>query len=574
MGGKARVGVIGMGLVGPAIASALRAAGYEVTGVHARSEPARERAEVMLPEVPQKEAEDVASGCDLLIIAVPDDQIEGVARMLSKQGAIRPGQVVAHLWGAGGTEVLEPAAKKGAIPIALHPAMTFTGTSLDVQRLQGCPIAYTTNPVAAPLAEAIVRDIGGEPFFVEQDARVLYHTALTHGANHLVTLVNEAVSVLDSIGVEEPSTVLSPLVKTAAERALNEGWAGLTGPAARGNWATVEAHIQALEERSELLSVARSYRSMADSTRNALHLPGRPIVVTTEQELRGALARAGGPVALVMTMGALHAGHVSLVKQVAKPGVTVVGTIFVNPTQFGEGEDFHDYPRSFDQDVQTFEDAGVHVIYAPSEAEVYPDAPRVTVDPGPAGDVLEGALRPGHFAGVAQVVNKMFNLVRPQTAVFGQKDAQQFSIISQMVSDFDQQIQLVEAPIVRDEFGLALSSRNAYLTDRQRGDALALHASLVAGAEVAGANGTPAEVVEATANALRNAEGVEPQYVALAGKSDFEVWDMWAPKDSHLDVTCDSGAKPSGAAYLLVAAQVGPARLIDNMVVEVNAVEQ
>ncbi len=565
------LGVIGVGLAGGGVASALRAAGYEVVGVNARSTEAKERAEVMLPGVPLQEADDVARGSDLLSLAVPDDQIEKVAEELAEQGVLRPGQVVAHLWGGGGTEVLSAARAAGATPIALHPAMTFTGTSLDVARLQDCPVAYTADPLAAPIAQAIITSMGGKPFEVSEADRPLYHAALVHGANHLVTLVNEAALTLSDIGVSDPAEVMAPLTRTALNRALEEGWAGLTGPAARGNWSTIAGHLKALAARPELASVAQSYEAMADATRRAIQKPRTETqLVTTRAELAEALDNVVGPTSLVMTMGALHEGHLSLVERAAEGGATVVATIFVNPKQFGEGEDFDKYPRQLEADVEALGEAGAHIVFAPSEDQVYQVDPQVTVNPGPTANVLEGALRPGHFEGVTLVVNKVLNLVRPDKAVFGQKDAQQFSVISQMVRDLDIPVELVEAPIVRDEDGLALSSRNAYLSDEQRRDALALNEALQAGAGVASEGGTPGQVVEAAVKVLKARVGVSPQYVALATKDNFEPVEVWAEEGSPIRVTRDSGQWGGGSAYLAVAAKVGDTRLIDNAIVEVN----
>lgn len=574
------IGVIGIGLAGGSVASALRAAGYDLVAVNARSEEAQERAEVMLPGVPNKSAADVAKESDVVILAVPDSQIQKVARDLVSQEALRPGQVVVHLWGGGGLETLAPVLEAGATPIAIHPAMTFTGTSLDVSRLEDCPMAYTAQPLAVPVAQSLIASMGGDPFAVAEEDRPAYHAALVHAANHLVTLVNEGVDILANLGVDEPAEVLGPLVRTALERGLLEGWSGLTGPASRGDWETVKKHLEALQERPELASVAPSYKAMAEATRRAVIKPrSGPIVVHTRAHLKEALATVSGPVGLVMTMGALHEGHLALVEQAKVPGGVVVATIFVNPTQFGEGEDFDTYPRTLKADVKKLDEAGVDIIYAPSEEEVYPTKPRVTINPGPAATVLEGALRPGHFDGVTLVVTKMFDLIRPNLAVFGQKDAQQFSIISQMVRDLDQQVRLVEAPIVRDEDGLALSSRNAYLSKREKQDALGLHKSLEEGAHVARAGGNASQILQATVQVLQASPGVLPLYAALATKENFEVVAVWAAEgvptlvdgqDLWGGVREGSSNRFAGTAYLLVAAEVGPARLIDNVIVNVT----
>ena len=293
-------------------------------------------------------------------------------------------------------------------------------------------------------------------------------------------------------------------------------------------------------------------------------------IVSTKEQLLDAL-QGHSRVGLVMTMGALHGGHLSLVKHLRSGHDCVVATIFVNPQQFGEGEDLDTYPRTLEADVQALKNAQVDILYVPTEDQVYPVEPRVRVQPGPAGKVLEGYLRPGHFAGVLQVVGKMFNLVRPATAVFGQKDAQQFVNISQMVADLDQQVELIEAPIVRDARGLALSSRNSYLSERQLSEATALHASLVAGETEALRGRTPEGIVRASAEVLKEAPGVEPEYVALADATSFDVFAMWTPDGQRLGV--ERLATPTSQhsdAYLVLAARVGPARLIDNVKVKIR----
>ena len=293
-------------------------------------------------------------------------------------------------------------------------------------------------------------------------------------------------------------------------------------------------------------------------------------VVSTREQLLNALEGASR-IGLVMTMGALHDGHLSLVDQVRPGHDCVVATIFVNPQQFGEGEDLDTYPRTLEADKQVLQAAGVDVLYAPAEDQVYPVEPRVKVLPGPAGEILEGYLRPGHFAGVLQVVGKMFNLIRPTTAVFGQKDAQQFVNITQMVSDLDQQVSLIEAPIVRSDSGLALSSRNSYLSERQLAEATALREALTQGETEALRGRDADQVVRVAAEVLKAAPGVSPEYVALADAGSFEVFAMWTPDGRHLGVESLATPAPGGSdAYLVLAARVGSARLIDNVKVKIR----
>jgi len=277
----------------------------------------------------------------------------------------------------------------------------------------------------------------------------------------------------------------------------------------------------------------------------------RPLVAHTRAELVAALDQTrarGGRVALVPTMGALHAGHASLVDEArarVTPDDAVVVSIFVNPMQFGPGEDLDRYPRTFDADLEVCREHGADVVFAPSVDEVYPGGnPQVTVEPGPLGSVLEGATRPGHYRGVLTVVAKLFGLVRPDLAVFGQKDYQQLVLIRRMAADLCQGVDVVGAATVREDSGLALSSRNAYLDAGQKRLALALSRALRAGAD-AGPSGAERVLADATA-VLDTAEGVDVDYLAL---TDPALGDPPA----------------SGEARLLVAARVGSTRLIDNI---------
>ncbi len=568
-----------MGRVGPAIASALRASGYPIVAVAARSAQSHERAQVMLPGVPIHSLQRVSDLSDILFLAVPDEEIEPLTKQLAEGGHLRPGQVVIHLCGAKGPEALGSAMASGALPIALHPVMTFSGSSLDVHNLQETPIAYTCAPLVEPLAVSIIQALGGVAFPVRQEDRPLYHAALAHASNHLLTVIVQATRILSEAGIEDPGRVLEPLVKISAARALEEGIQGLTGPLQRGDMETVRAHRDRIGSVASLASVSATYGELARATLAELngehgHItisqPRVPKVLTTKSELRQTLETNPGKLGLVMTMGALHEGHLSLVRMLRGDHDRVLVTIFVNPTQFGEGEDFDKYPRTLQKDLDALGVVGVDWVYAPSVEEVYPNPPRVTIQPSAAAEVLEGALRPGHFAGVLQIIGKVLNLVRPDTAVFGQKDAQQFVNIRQMVQDLDYPIELIEAPIVRDEDGLALSSRNAYLSGEQREQALALSRGLLAGQEVADSGGSAHEIVAVAAEVLSQAPGVHPEYVALADRESFEVLAVWTP-DNNRDVTnpARSGSTRAADAYLLVAARVGTTRLIDNAKVQV-----
>ena len=223
--------------------------------------------------------------------------------------------------------------------------------------------------------------------------------------------------------------------------------------------------------------------------------PGRLVRVTevarTKAELATALASLEGTSALVMTMGALHEGHLALVRAAREAADNVVVSIFVNPLQFGPDEDYEEYPRDLAADLALLGTVGVEAVYAPEAAEVYPREPLVRIDPGPVAALLEGKTRPTHFAGVLQVVHKVLNLVRPDMAFFGQKDAQQLALVRTMVADLDMPVEIRAVPIERDVDGLALSSRNSYLSATQRIEALALSQALVLGKDAAAVNITP-----------------------------------------------------------------------------------
>ena len=262
----------------------------------------------------------------------------------------------------------------------------------------------------------------------------------------------------------------------------------------------------------------------------------------TRAELGVARAGVVGSLALVPTMGALHGGHAELVRHAGTLADAVAVSVFVNPLQFGPTEDLDRYPRTLERDLELLDRLGVGLVFAPSATEMYPNgSPAVTVDPGPLGALLEGASRPGHFAGVLTVVTKLLGLVRPDVAVFGEKDYQQLALIRRAVADLELGVRIVGAPTVRDPDGLALSSRNRYLTPAQRQQALALSRALRAGAEE-GPSGAGA-VLKAATEALR---GIDVDYLALRG--------------------VELGPAPAtGPARLLVAARVGTTRLIDNV---------
>jgi pantoate--beta-alanine ligase len=257
----------------------------------------------------------------------------------------------------------------------------------------------------------------------------------------------------------------------------------------------------------------------------------------TIAEVRAALPREG--VGLVPTMGALHAGHVALLEAARSENEILVASIFVNPAQFGAGEDFDGYPRDEESDAAVAAAASVDFLFVPTVEEMYPAGYATWVDVEGVSAGLEGASRPGHFRGVATVCVKLFSIVRPERAYFGQKDAQQAAVLERLVEDLNLEVEIRVVPTVRDEDGLAISSRNAYLSAEERSSALVLPKALAAGKE---AHARGRDPVEAARAVLAAEPGIEADYVELA----------------QLD----------GRVFLLAAARAGRTRLIDNVVLE------
>jgi len=239
------VGVVGAGKVGSALGAALVRAGHRVVATSGVSDASRERAVERLGLVPAR-PEDVVAGADLVLLTVPDDVLPGLVSGLVETGADLRGKLVAHTSGAYGLAVLNPAIKAGALPLALHPVMTFTGRDDDLRRLTGISYGVTAPDALRPVAEALVIEMEGEPVWIADEDRPLYHAALAGAANHMVTLVAESSELLERIGVEQPGRMLGPLLGAALENVLRLGIAGLTGPVVRGDAGTVRRHVDAL----------------------------------------------------------------------------------------------------------------------------------------------------------------------------------------------------------------------------------------------------------------------------------------------------------------------------------------
>jgi predicted short-subunit dehydrogenase-like oxidoreductase (DUF2520 family) len=262
--GRLRVGVVGTGRVGSILGAALAAAGHTVVAASAVSDTARARAQALFPVAALVPPPEVLDAADLVLVAVPDDALADLVAGLAATGAVRAGQLIVHPSGRYGVRVLDPATRAGALPLALHPVMTFTGTSLDLGRLVGCAFGVTAPDPLRPVAEALVLEMGGEPVWVQESARPLYHAALAHGSNHLVTLVAQTMDLLTEAGVADPGRMLAPLLGAALDNALRSGDAATTGPVVRGDAGTVLDHVRAIGPVAP--EILATYRALARAT--------------------------------------------------------------------------------------------------------------------------------------------------------------------------------------------------------------------------------------------------------------------------------------------------------------------
>lgn len=263
--GRLGVGVVSAGKVGAVLGAALRSAGHQVVGVHAVSADSRDRAESLLPGVPVLQIPEILRRAELVLLAVPDDALSEVVAGTAEAGHFQPGQLVIHTSGRYGTSVLAPAERAGAIGLAIHPAMTFTGMSLDLQRLNACSFAVTADQEVLPVAQALAVEMGGEPVVVEEEHRGAYHAALAHASNHLNVLTAQSAEVLERLGIDDPSRVLGPLMQASLDNALASGAGALTGPVARGDAGTVRHHLRVLADSALPADARSAYAVMSQS---------------------------------------------------------------------------------------------------------------------------------------------------------------------------------------------------------------------------------------------------------------------------------------------------------------------
>lgn len=271
------IGIISAGKVGAVLGAALRSAGHAIVGVYAKSEASQERAQSLLDGVPLMEITEIVEKSEVILLAVPDDSLPPLVSWIAEHAQLQSGQILIHTSGRYDVGVLEPATNRGAIGLAIHPAMTFTGLSLDLARLQNTSFGVTGPAPFLPIAQALSVEMGGEPVIIAEGDRPLYHAALAHASNHLVTITGQSMQILASLGIEDPARYLEPLVRASLDNALASGESALTGPVVRGDSRTVESHTEvltgfAMEENAK--DILDSYRALARATAQRAHAKG------------------------------------------------------------------------------------------------------------------------------------------------------------------------------------------------------------------------------------------------------------------------------------------------------------
>ena len=259
------VAVVGTGRVGSVLGAALKQVGHNVVACTAISDISRLRAESLLPGVPIKALDEAVKDCDLILFAVPDDALTDLVRGLAATNVIGPGTFVVHTAGRFGDEIFDPLTQSGCLPLALHPVMTFPGTSVDLNRLVGCPFGVTAPQQLRAVAEALVVEMGGDPVWVPREARALYHASLAFGSNYLMTIVNETIDLLADAGIENPTDLVKPLMIASLDNALRDGDQAMTGPVIRGDVETLRVHLDALSASGNELET-QAYRVLARLT--------------------------------------------------------------------------------------------------------------------------------------------------------------------------------------------------------------------------------------------------------------------------------------------------------------------
>ncbi len=577
---SARFCVIGPGRLGSALVANLVRAGLDVTAVGVRATAGTDPSS----RPPRLTLNQAVAGADVLWFTVPDDAIAAAAATaaaaLQTAHAQAPaGSLLAiHSSGLGSLALLAPLRAAGAEVLCLHPLQTFAGGEPQQDALVGVPLAVTGEGRAAAAGRRLAERLGALPFALPEANKPLYHMAAAVASNLLVALESEAAELMRAAsGARDGLQLLGPLVRTTVENLLAQGVEqALTGPVARGDVSTVRAHLALIHSQPPRcrrglpgsLRPSRRTRGAAARRRDGAHVSqavrrrGATVKpVRTIGEARTALAALPRPLGLVPTMGALHEGHLALVRAARERCATVAASLFVNPTQFGPGEDFARYPRDEQRDLALFAGHGVDLVFAPRADDMYPEGFATTVHVGgPLTEAFEGAARASHFDGVATIVTKLLTIVAPDLAFFGQKDAQQLAVIRRLVADLDLPVEIVAVETVREPDGLALSSRNVYLDESQRAGAPRLHEALLAGRAAATAGASPADVAAVVTTALAPATpavsrpGFAVKYVAVVDAATFRRERALGPR-----------------SLLVAAARLGTTRLIDNISLAVAA---
>ena len=561
------ISVVGAGRVGTAMAVLLGRAGHRIVAVSGRG-PTRDRASRFLSDVPFLDPADAARVGELVLIGVPDDAIPGIVEQIAAAEGFRAEQWVAHLSGASGLGVLAPARAAGARLLAIHPLQTFPDVSAALDLIPGCAMAVTADDAEGfTVGERIADDLMARPFRLDDAKRPLYHAAAVFASNYLIVTGAIAEDLFRSAGVPDPLAAMLTLqrasldnVRTPGRRSrahrsgrarrrrddrAQPGGAPRVGP---GRGRVVRRALSrgagtGVERRSTAGRAPRRGRRGA----RAMELIRAAADLTAAVDERRS---AGADIGLVPTMGALHDGHASLIRRARSERDIVVVSIFVNPRQFGPDEDLSRYPRDEARDVGLAGSLGADVVWVPDVDAFYPPGTElVTPDPGPVGEVLEGAARPGHFAGVLTAVHRLFDVVGASAAYFGEKDAQQLFLVRRMVHELGLPNTIVACPTVREPDGLALSSRNAYLSPEEREQAGCLFLALSEAAELAKDGEQDPAVIAAT---MAREVGATPlaslDYAAVVDEATFE------PPDRVV-----------APARALIAARFPSARLIDNL---------
>jgi pantoate--beta-alanine ligase len=515
-----------------------------------------ERAGLAAEHAGREEAVAACRRAEVALLCVPDAAIAEACEAIAQ--AVPPLRLVGHVSGATGLDALKPARRRGAEVFSLHPLQTIPDSDTD---LTGAPCAVSaSSQEALTFAARLGERLGMRPFHVPEDARATYHAAASIASNLLVALEESASDLLSRAGIRDARELLAPLVLRSAANWADRGPRALTGPIARGDRETVERHLTALREAApDLVPLYEALAERAWSIAAGATARSGMRIVRSKKELREALEparRADRTIGLVPTMGALHEGHASLLRAARRQCEVVVMSLFVNPAQFAPGEDLESYPRDETRDAEAARAEGVDLLYAPSADEVYPPGFATGVEVGGGlTDVLCGAPESrgsGHFRGVTTVVAKLLNAVAPDVAFFGQKDAQQAIVIRRMARDLDYPVRIEVLPTVREPDGLAMSSRNAYLSAEERRRATALVRALRAAEKAAAAGETRPEAALARAREELEKAGIEPEYLEARDAEDL------TPARSL------SNGRP---VLVAVAARVGKARLIDNTVI-------